>query len=88
MMRIEKYRRCVSLILVMLCADINVAQDSQKQCNVTDRYRVRCIGLFYNLVSCGPDTTDAHKSRMDEGKACLLPIHALLSCLGSGKNAN
>ena len=75
-------------MLVMLCTDIYVAQDYHGQCNVTDRYRVRCIGLLYNLVSCGPATMDAHNSRMEEGKACLLPIHALLSCLGNGKNAN
>ena len=51
-MRIARLLHCFSLVLVMLCAE---AQDPPGQCTVADRYRVRCIGLLYNLVSCGLD---------------------------------
>ena len=51
-MRIARLLHSFSLFLVMLCAE---AQDPPGQCTVADRYRVRCIGLLYNLVSCGLD---------------------------------
>ena len=40
-MKIMGPLHCFYLIIVMLSVDINVAQDSQGQCSVAKRYRVR-----------------------------------------------
>ena len=56
----HKMRVTRLLLILMLCAGIDVAQGGHGQCSVTDRYRVRRISLLYNLVNRGLEPQDPH----------------------------